>query len=208
MQAVPVLLVTQDDALWQHWRQIDALGWLPARGHALQDIARWGEAQRGLVVIDADLPRLPAWNDAAWQAVADKTRILIGSGRLDDAEATRALAMGAWGYFHAYVPATALAHILQTVSLGEIWIGRSLVQRLLRQVSQVGTEQAGWMSGLTEREIDVARRAAGGISNQGIADELGISERTVRAHLSAIFEKLGVTDRLALALKVHGIQHA
>jgi DNA-binding NarL/FixJ family response regulator len=55
----------------------------------------------------------------------------------------------------------------------------------------------------------VARYVALGHSNQSIADSLGITERTVRAHISAIFEKLGVTDRLMLALRVHGIdQHA
>ncbi|MBN9401292.1 MAG: helix-turn-helix transcriptional regulator, partial [Burkholderiales bacterium] len=58
-------------------------------------------------------------------------------------------------------------------------------------------------------ERDVARYVALGHSNQSIADSLGITERTVRAHISAIFEKLGVTDRLMLALRVHGIdQHA
>ena len=62
---------------------------------------------------------------------------------------------------------------------------------------------------LTVRERDVARYVALGHSNQSIADSLGITERTVRAHISAIFEKLGVTDRLMLALRVHGIdQHA
>lgn len=208
MQSVPVLLVTHDDALWQHWRQVDALGWLPARGHALQDIDRWVTPQRSLVVVDADLPKRPAWTDAAWQPLQQKARMVVGSGRLDDAETVSVLEMGGWGYFHAYVPATALAHILQTVSLGELWVGRSLVQRLLRQVSATGTEKNDWAQGLTEREADVARRAAGGLPNQVIADALGITERTVRAHLSAVFEKLGVVDRLALTLKVHGIQPA
>ena len=58
---------------------------------------------------------------------------------------------------------------------------------------------------LTDREITVARYAASGQANAQIAEALGITERTVKAHLSAVFEKLGVSDRLQLALLVHGI---
>ena len=47
--------------------------------------------------------------------------------------------------------------------------------------------------------------AANGASNQAIATDCGISERTVKAHLTAVFEKLNLTDRLQLALRVHGI---
>ncbi|MNW12082.1 Transcriptional regulatory protein LiaR [compost metagenome] len=58
---------------------------------------------------------------------------------------------------------------------------------------------------LTERETTVARYAASGQANAQIAEALGITERTVKAHLSAVFEKLKVSDRLQLALLVHGI---
>ena len=67
------------------------------------------------------------------------------------------------------------------------------------------TQAGNWRSALTPRESEVAEMAAKGASNQEIAASCGISERTVKAHLSAIFEKLGVVDRLQLALKVHGI---
>jgi DNA-binding NarL/FixJ family response regulator len=58
---------------------------------------------------------------------------------------------------------------------------------------------------LTQREREIANLAANGASNQLIADNCGISERTVKAHLSAVFTKLNVSDRLQLALRVHGI---
>ncbi|MFA7438084.1 LuxR C-terminal-related transcriptional regulator [Castellaniella sp.] len=206
MQAKPVLLLTHDDALWQHWRQIELHACLPARGHTLDDIGRWAGAHRQIVVLDAGLPNLPDWTDPAWQTWQRQARIIVGSTRLDDAQAVRVLEMGGWGYFHAYVPASSLAHIVQTVALGEIWVGRSLVQRLLRQLGQDQAEAMNWSRGLTDRETEVARMAAGGLANQAIADALGISERTVRAHLSSSFDKLGVCDRLSLTLKVHGIE--
>jgi DNA-binding NarL/FixJ family response regulator len=63
-----------------------------------------------------------------------------------------------------------------------------------------------WAQALSSREAEVARLAAVGHSNADIAQKLLITERTVRAHLSAVFEKLHVGDRLQLALQVHGIR--
>ena len=68
------------------------------------------------------------------------------------------------------------------------------------------TPEANWRSDrLTDRESEVTLQAAHGATNAEIADALGITERTVKAHLSAVFDKLGVSDRLQLALRVHGI---
>jgi DNA-binding NarL/FixJ family response regulator len=77
---------------------------------------------------------------------------------------------------------------------------------LLKLVTERAQDSHSWDNGLlTEREITVARYAASGQANAQIAEALGITERTVKAHLSAVFEKLGVSDRLQLALLVHGI---
>ncbi|KXA75564.1 helix-turn-helix transcriptional regulator [Bordetella pseudohinzii] len=95
------------------------------------------------------------------------------------------------------------------VAEGGIWVGRSLVERLLQQVQERACARADWSQGLlTEREETVARHASAGRSNAQIAQLLGITERTVKAHLSAVFEKLGVTDRLQLALLVHGVSRS
>ena len=61
------------------------------------------------------------------------------------------------------------------------------------------------LNGLSEREGQVAKLVAGGASNKEIADRLSIAERTVKAHLTAIFEKTGARDRLQLSLKVNGM---
>jgi DNA-binding NarL/FixJ family response regulator len=68
----------------------------------------------------------------------------------------------------------------------------------------VAEAPADWSAGLTEREREVARAVASGASNKEIARRLGITERSVKAHTGAIFEKLGVRDRLQLSLVVHG----
>lgn len=63
-----------------------------------------------------------------------------------------------------------------------------------------------WSALLSERELQAAKLVAGGASNKEIADQLAITERTVKAHLSAIFEKLGVRDRLQLSLRINGVK--
>lgn len=85
-------------------------------------------------------------------------------------------------------------------------MGPALVSRLLRMIDQRSPGETLWQNNaLSEREHTVALRAANGASNERIADALGITERTVRAHMSAVFSKLNVADRLQLALLVHGI---
>lgn len=205
---ISVLLITHDDALWQHWRRLGEVGgWMPARGRSLNDLQRWREQGHTMVVLDASLPGLPAWNDAGWADLLRDIRMVVASTRPSDAEAQQALGAGACGYAHAYAPCEALGSILSTVAAGGIWMGRSLLTRMLRSINErLPQAHAGdWAAGLTTREREVASLAALGVSNQEIADNLHITERTVRAHLSAVFEKLGVADRLLLALKVHGI---
>jgi len=205
MLAVPILMVTHDDALWQHWRSIESDAWLPARGSQLQDLSRWAGRGHHYVLLDAGLPQLPAWEDRVWQQLCTDLKIIVGSMRPDDNEGKRVLSAGAAGYIHSYMPASALRTVLHTVAAGNVWVGPTLLARLLRQVDQSAQRTDDWAEGLTQREREVAERAAVGHANQAIADALGISERTVRAHLTAIFAKLDVEDRLQLALRVHGI---
>ncbi|AOB30979.1 LuxR family transcriptional regulator [Bordetella sp. H567] len=206
MHVAPVLFVTHDDLLWKHWSGLDARRWLPARGRTLPDVSRWREQGRSLVVVDADLPRLPAWNSEQWTGAIKGLRAIVASARPHDEQGTKVLASGAVGYCHTYAPPALLNQVLEVVDAGEIWMGRSLVTRLLRLVeSRAGGKEEWHANALTEREDMVARRAAVGEANGEIAAALGITERTVKAHLSSVFEKLGVSDRLQLALRVHGI---
>lgn len=212
MHALPVLMCTQDEALWQHWRQIQGERWLPARGQSLLDLQRWKEQGRQMVVLDAALPKLADWSDSALNGQLEDLTVLVLTARPSDDLGRRCLSRGACGYAHAYSPAVELDKILQSVADGNIWMGRSLLQRLLQDVDSrlpngADAVAAEWAVGLTAREQEVARQAAVGKSNQEIAEHLSISERTVRAHLSAVFEKLQISDRLMLALKVHGIHY-
>jgi len=199
-------MLTQDAALWQAWQRIAGPQWLPARGQGLADLQRWKQQGRSLVVLDAALPQLPASGDAAWSGLLQDAKVLVLSNRPSDDEGRQLLTKGASGYAHAQSGAEVLAQMLQSLAGGNIWLGRSLLQRLLRDVDARLPEPGDhWAQALSPREQEVARYASLGESNAQIAERMSISERTVRAHLSAVFEKLQVEDRLMLALKVHGI---
>jgi DNA-binding NarL/FixJ family response regulator len=90
------------------------------------------------------------------------------------------------------------------VTHGGIWLGQELLQHLIGAGRQLVKAPSASVESalqlLTPRERDVAQQAAIGLSNKEIARILNITERTVKAHLSASFERLGVKDRLQLAL--------
>lgn len=207
MSIVPVLLLTHDDSLWNHWCKIDNSSWAPARGKDLNDLERWQDQGRKLVIMDLGLKGLKGI--AGLPSLGNKMQtmqIIVATMNTDDTEGKEVISTGASGYVHAYMPTQAINTVLQSVNSGSVWMGPTLLARLLRDLgNKLPIRVRDWSTGLTDREKEVAKRAAMGHSNQAIADALNISERTVRAHMGAVFEKLGVKDRLQLALKVHGI---
>ncbi|HAN68504.1 MAG TPA: hypothetical protein DCQ70_08435, partial [Halieaceae bacterium] len=114
-----------------------------------------------------------------------------------------ALNAGAVGYCHLESAPEQLREVGLVVAHGGLWMPAELVQRLV--ALSVRTQPASDVAGvnlevLTPRERDVARHVAQGASNREVAAALDITERTVKAHLSAVFEKLAVRDRVQLAL--------
>lgn len=129
----------------------------------------------------------------------------------DDAQVMQAMAAGAAGCCNTHAAPEVLAQVALVVGNGGLWIGQSLLQRLVGSTAHaLGQRPAqakneGWVGLLSEREAQVARMVAGGASNKEIARQLDIAERTVKAHLTAVFEKLGLRDRLQLSLRINGL---
>jgi DNA-binding NarL/FixJ family response regulator len=164
--------------------------------------------------------------DAQWpqalrqilQARPDARLVLLSSVP-EPTEGLRALNDGARGYTHAYGVPALLQEVALVIEHGGLWVGPDLLQRLVgstnaalaaqQAVSKAqstaaaapGTSPNAW-SLLSAREVQVARAVSAGRSNKEVADKMFISERTVKAHLGAIFEKLGVRDRLQLVLRL------
>ena len=97
-----------------------------------------------------------------------------------------------------------LLKAVAAVLAGELWIRRTLVPKLLESVTAEATNAATGSTGrfaiLTPREVEITRLIAKGETNKHIARYLAITERTVKNHLTAIFRKIGVVDRLKLAV--------
>jgi DNA-binding NarL/FixJ family response regulator len=119
-------------------------------------------------------------------------------------EAARVLDHGARGYCHLYASPVQLREVALVLAHGGWWVGPDLMASLVRGSRKMQTPQAPLQQGqfLSEREQQVAHAVAAGLSNKEVAARLNITERTVKAHLGAIFDKLGVRDRLQLALRM------
>jgi len=115
---------------------------------------------------------------------------------------------GAHGFCADTIKPALLLKAVRTVCSGEIWVPRKLISQLISELAnavEAGHQNidpliSKTMESLTPRELEVARMVHLGGNNKMIARELDISERTVKAHLSAIFRKLDIENRLHLAL--------
>jgi len=116
---------------------------------------------------------------------------------------------GAHGFCNHDISGSLLARAVKLVCEGEFWIQRKLIAQVISELSRDAgsTLKAQGIPGstsavdiLTPRELEVARMVHMGGNNKMIARQLDISERTVKAHLSAIFRKLNIENRLHLAL--------
>jgi two-component system, NarL family, nitrate/nitrite response regulator NarL len=123
----------------------------------------------------------------------------------------RLVRAGARGVVTSSRQAEQLVNALYRVHDGEIWLARSCMSQLIDEMvagdhpmpAHLSTPEG--LDRLTEREREVVALIAQGMHNKAIASELGITDHTVRHHLTAIFAKLGVADRLELA--VYAFRH-
>ncbi|MDO8464816.1 MAG: response regulator transcription factor [Gallionella sp.] len=142
---------------------------------------------------------------------AGKLTVIAISDVPSDQQGLAALRAGVVGYCNGHAAPSVLRQVADTVLGGGLWVGQSLLQRLLSGIARVAArkftppELSAWASGLTEREIEVARAVATGLGNKEIARRLNITERTVKAHLGSVFDKLKLRDRMHLTLLVNGV---
>ncbi len=188
------LFVTPDGRPLGHWRAAFPAARFLSGAELSQDWLR-----PGVVVWTCGL-RLAGL--AEMLQASPQLRLVVMSMRPHSEEGLQALEIGAQGYCHALAARAMLREVALVVSHGGLWLGPELMQRAVQAVTRMPRTPAladPW-SGLTARESAVARCVSEGAANREIASRLGITQRTVKAHLSAMFEKLGVRDRLQLAL--------
>ncbi len=170
-------------------------------------------SSKGLALIDKQAEEF-----SGIQRIADLKRInpdikvLLLATDLKTDDELSALAAGASGSCKADLMPDKIRQILNTVQDGGIWISSSALPHLLERLKRLETlskkntepavkdQPAHKMSCLTPREREIVELVANGDSNKIIANKLNIADRTVKVHLSVIFQKLKVSDRLQLAL--------
>jgi DNA-binding NarL/FixJ family response regulator len=130
------------------------------------------------------------------------TAVLVLTAYDDDEYVFALLEAGAAGYLLKDVPVNELVKAVRAVHAGESVLHPSVARKVIDRFAQagVGHTDAGHAEQLTDREIEVLRLAAKGMSNREIARELVISVRTAQVHLSNVFNKLGVGSRTEAVL--------
>ena len=156
-----------------------------------------GQLLPEVVLMDLVMPELDGVQATrAIRAASPATKVIVLTSFDDDEKVFPAIKAGAAGYLLKDVHPTELAEAVRKASRGEALLAPSVAARLMQEVSGERPPAAG----LTERELEVLRLIARGMSNKLIARELVVSEKTVKTHVSNILAKLHLADRTQAAL--------
>ena len=134
------------------------------------------------------------------------TRVIVLTAAEDDRDVVRAMRMGARGVVLKQSASDLLLKSIRKVSDGEIWLDNRMTAEVVeafKKSSEAGQRREKPL--LSDREKEIVQLVAQGFRNREIGEKLFISEQTVKNHLHNIFDKLGVSDRLELAL--YAIHH-
>ncbi|GKT12801.1 MAG: hypothetical protein ISEC1_P1782 [Thiomicrorhabdus sp.] len=128
--------------------------------------------------------------------------ILLFSNEPSNTEGLNLFKTGIKGYLNTFATSERIKQALITVDAGSIWLGQTIMNAMIGDLSKQKSPNSDWEKVLTDRELQVVNLVLESKSNREIAQELDITERTVKSHMHNVFEKLEVSDRLALALKI------
>ena len=176
-----------------------------------------GEARDGLEALemarslrpDVILLDLAMPNVAGMEALREMTagnldtRTIVLTGLIEKRQVLEALQLGARGVLLKDAVAEHLSACIRAVMQGQYWLEGRPVQNLVQVLRDLAAQTAPMPRktfGLTARELEVVTLITEGCTNKDIAKQFGISEETVKRHLTNIFNKLGVGNRLELAL--------
>ncbi len=157
-----------------------------------------------VILLDMAMPRQDAISILRELSIAkNPARTLLLTTSLDRGQVVRALKLGACGVIPLDATPQQLFDSIRCVMTGQYWVGRDNVSDLvkaLREESPASDGPRPRQFGLTSREMEIVTLIVAGYSNPDIAQRFSISEQTVKHHISHIFDKVGVSNRLELAL--------
>ena len=144
--------------------------------------------------------------------LSPQTKIIALTPLPNESEGVAVLRSGARGYCQQDIDDILLRRAVEAVRHGEVWASRHIVSSLFEEFQAASYRlqkpsrrlTVSSLNSLTFREYEISCLMKRGVSNREIAQELKMAERTVKAHMTAIFRKLGVSDRVRLALFMTG----
>jgi two-component system nitrate/nitrite response regulator NarL len=157
-------------------------------------------------IVLLDLAVAPCANREALKRLASLPSVhtILLSAVNDEEQILEVLQLGVRGMVSKESSVEVLIRCMQSVMAGQYWVGRDsvngIVHALRNLTPHAGSQLKVNKFGLTSRELEIVAAVAVGRSNKVIAEELSLSEQTVKHHLTNIFDKLGVSARLELAV--------
>jgi two-component system, NarL family, nitrate/nitrite response regulator NarL len=211
------LLIADDEALFREALHLllETRPDFKVVGHAsdgVEAVALTRKLKPDVLLLDLAMPRLPGLE--ALRSIAEGSlpvRTILVTGRMTRGDVLTALLHGAHGIVMKDAPPDLLFESIRAVMKGQYFIQPDMVASLVSAIreSRPGPSPAPPTRRfhLTPRELDVVKAVVDGHSNKDIARMLGVTEPTVKHHLTSIFDKVGVSTRLELALFAmhHGV---
>jgi len=168
--------------------------------NGLEVLHRVQELKPDIMLLDLKMP-----HKSGLEALSDlkevyKGKTLLFTAEIQASQIVEAIHLGAHGVVFKDAATRLLIESVRTVMAGGYWVGTQSVPNLLEYLQSEIKEANRKKFGLTARELEIVSTVVAGLSNKEIAQHFKLSEDTVKHHLSNIFDKLGVSTRLELAL--------
>ena len=157
-----------------------------------------------ILLLDLAMPRMPGLETLReLSSQGSPVRTILLTAAIEKRQIIEALQMGARGVIMKDAATTLLMKGIRTVMNGQFWVGREAVADMVTYLREKAAQQPpppAKAYGLTKRELEILSTIVSGLSNKEIAQKVTLSEDTVKHHLTNIFDKVGVSSRLELAL--------
>jgi len=168
-------------------------------GHEALEVTR--RVEPNILLLDLAMPGLPGLEVLrALSGTSLTTKTILLTASIERDEIVKALQLGAKGLVMKDSASELLMKAMRMVMAGEYWIGRENVSGLVETLRTQMFQRSEPKFGLTARELEIVSSVTAGYSNKEIAQRFTLSQETVKHHLTKIFSKVGVTNRLELAL--------
>ena len=211
--AHPIVLEGLRSVLRQH-AGIEVMG---EATDGLDTIDKIVQLEPDVVLLDLKLPRADGLHVLRTvQTRAPKCKVILFAGSEHKEEFVEAMKLGCSGILLKDAPTSLIEKSIHKVNAGEIWLDSNTTAAVIRQFASPSDFPAAHNNGkptreraqLSQREREIIVLIAQGYKNKEIAEKMFITEQTVKNHLHNVFDKLGVSDRLELALyAIHNSLH-